>query len=435
MSRREPKREPPLEGRVVGLARGGDAVVETAQGRVYVPLVAPGDRIRLRIVERDRRIVRGEALAVIEAGAARVDSPCAYADRCGGCPFLVVDLETQRRTKLGFLESALPRGGVAPGLEARIVAAGAPLGYRRRARLAFERVRTGVHLGYRPRRSRGVVDVERCVVLSEALAEGLAALRPELLPALEGSGEIRLSVGAEGRAIAVIESEGPQPARVYELAERLVGARFAGLAIRAGGASAPALFGDPVETIPHPSGLGLRGTVGGFSQANDAVNTELVRAVVELARPEGARILELYAGSGNLTVALAPSALSHTAVELDREASEACRRNVAAIGAAVRVVTADAAAAPRGPVDVIVLDPPRTGAEEAIETVLACAPHRVVYVSCDTGTLGRDLARLASAGYVVDAAWAFDMFPGTPHVESLVRLVRRPMLAPVPGER
>lgn len=435
MSRRDAKRAPTLEGRVVGLARGGDAVVETAEGKVYVPLVAPGDRIRVGNVERDRRIVRGEALELLEAGASRVPSPCLYADRCGGCPFLVVDIDTQRRAKREFVEAALPRDGVAPGLEVRVVADEASLGYRRRARLAFERGRAGVRLGYRARRSRDVVDVERCVVLSAPLAEGLVALRAELVPALEGSGEIRLSVGTGGRAIAVIESEGAQPPRVYEAAARLVGAPFAGLAIRAAGASAPALFGDPVETIPHPSGLALRGTVGGFSQANDAVNAELVKAVVALARPEGARILELYAGSGNLTLALAPTARAHTAVELDRDASAACQRNVEAIGANVRILAADAAAAPRGPVDLVVLDPPRTGAAEAIETVLACRPERIVYVSCDTGTLGRDLARFAAAGYVVDAALAFDMFPGTPHVESLVRLVRRPMLAPVPGER
>src|SRR5262249_5990710 len=131
-------------------------------------------------------------------------------------------------------------------------------------------------------------------------------------------------------------------------------------------------------------------------------------------------------GHGNFSVALAAEARELRAVEADPEASEACAHNFSERGFThAHAVCADAAEAARAskPVDVVVLDPPRAGAKAAMPALIALRPARVVYVSCELSTLRRDLGALLQAGYRIDAALGFDMFPQTPHLESVVRLV------------
>jgi 23S rRNA (uracil1939-C5)-methyltransferase len=331
--------------------------------------------------------------------------------------FATADL--RREVLRGFVEGALREGG-ATNVVVEVVPADRELGYRRRARLHVERGR----IGWRVRRSDRLLDVERCLVLDDVLSAALAAIRAEVLPLLAGSGELRLAHGGS-LAVAALEMDDPQPPEVYRACEGLV-PRLAGVGLDAGRTGTFATFGDPRERTTAADGLPLEGTVGGFSQAHDEINTRLAAAVVELAAPAGARVLELYAGTGNLSVMLAPAASSFVAVEEDRAASESLRRNLTARGIAhAKVIAGDAASeGGGGAIDVIVLDPPRTGAKDALAAIAARRPQRIVYVSCDTATLGRDLARLRDLGFITDRALAFEMFPQTSHVETVVRLQR-----------
>jgi 23S rRNA (uracil1939-C5)-methyltransferase len=162
-----------------------------------------------------------------------------------------------------------------------------------------------------------------------------------------------------------------------------------------------------------------------FSQANDAVNARLVDAVVELAQPAGLRVLELHCGIGNFTVGLAAQAQTLVAVEQDPRAVEACQGNLKRRGLRARVAVGDANQPPKGRYEVVVLDPPRQGAKALFEhSDVLPGPKRVVYVSCDTATLARDLHLATAKGYRIDRLIGFDMFPQTAHLESLVRLVR-----------
>jgi 23S rRNA (uracil1939-C5)-methyltransferase len=139
-------------------------------------------------------------------------------------------------------------------------------------------------------------------------------------------------------------------------------------------------------------------------------------------------VLELYAGHGNFTVALAPLAASLCAVEADARAAEACRTNVAERGlTSVRVIAGSTEQLNvTGRFDVLVLDPPRAGAASLAALVARHKPARVVYVSCHMTTLGRDLRAVRELGFRVDRAHVLDMFPQTAHVEAVVRLVRSP---------
>jgi 23S rRNA (uracil1939-C5)-methyltransferase len=240
---------------------------------------------------------------------------------------------------------------------------------------------------------------------------------------IDGEASVLLAIGPGDRAVIGIETERAQGRDAYRAVEELVerGA-IAGAVLRVEGA--PARFGDPRESWPDPDGVPMLAPLGSFAQANAAVNLALVEHVRKEANAKDARVLELFAGAGNLTVALAKDAREVVAVERDREAVAAARANLEARGLRARLVVEDAAKPPAGRYDVIVLDPPRVGAGDAIGPLLAAAPARIIYVSCHVGSLGRDVGELVRAGYQAQRVTAFEMFPGTGHVESVVTLVR-----------
>ena len=422
-------REGPLEGRVRDVTQSGEAVIETAQGIVFARGALPDERVRVQPQRRVRGVWQGALLAVLEPSPARVRPPCPLVERCGGCPLMALDDRVEQRWKLARLARVLGRVGAIAEPELRVGASS--LGYRARTRLAFARDDAGeLRLGYRAAGSHELVDVERCAVLAPALADGLAVVRGELMPQLQGSGEITLARGAGDRAVVEIVASREQPAALHDAAAAACRAgRLAGVVVRSdrqGRGSGPAHVqaGDVHQELPHPSGVALRPPVGAFAQANAELNLALVRCVAELAQPDGARVLELYAGSGNLTFALT-AAKTLTAVESDPRGATALRAQLQVRGLRkVKVLCADAAQGARGPgpIDVVVLDPPRTGARDAIAALLPRKPTRIVYVSCDLATLERDLRALTDAGYRIDRALAFDMFPQTAHLESVVRL-------------
>ena len=329
--------------------------------------------------------------------------------------------ELQREIKLGFLLEAcrgLPGAGET---EAEWVESPANLGYRRRARLAWH----GDAMGYRTFHSKRVIDVDECLVLAEPLRAAWREARACLASSLRGAGEIQLHLTGGDRAVVSLDTRDDQPAGLYEACDSLSKRpRIAGVALRTSGSGLPASWGEPQVVIETESGP-MHGPAGSFFQANDGVNPLLVRAVVDLAEPEGSRVLELHSGIGNFTVELAARASLLVAVEQDPQAVEACRANLEHRGLDGRIAVGDANQPPKGRFDVVVLDPPRQGARALFETSgLLPGPKRVVYVSCDTATLARDLRLATGKGYRIDRMIGFDMFPQTAHLESVVRLVR-----------
>jgi 23S rRNA (uracil1939-C5)-methyltransferase len=415
--RRSPRRAR-RSGYVRDIARGGEAVVATDQGVVLAPLAVPGEEVEVDRIERRGGVERGRLARVRAPSHHRVEAPCERAEACGGCPLMTLSIGEQRRFKAGWVAEAVG------WTEVPMRAPSPDLAYRRRARLAFQATSAGARLGYRGHRSRHVVDVPTCPVLAPVLDDALERVRRELAPHLVGRGELRLTVGTGGRPVVSLSSAEPQPPALYSAARELVGA-FAGVALYLGGATTPAVFGDPAEELEGPGGDLLRGPAGAFSQANDAVNEALVETVVQLAEPAGRTVVELYAGMGNLTVPLARRAARVVAVERDPAAARAAEENLRRAGLTAEVRAGEAEAEPLPKADVLVLDPPRTGARDALGRALGTGAERIVYVSCDPVTLGRDVATLRDAGYEVDHAMAFDMFPHTAHVEAVVRLRRR----------
>jgi 23S rRNA (uracil1939-C5)-methyltransferase len=412
-----------IEGEVRAVGRGGDAVVETERGIVFVSGALPGERVAVKLEASRRGVARGRLVRVIKDSQGRVQPPCPYVSRCGGCPLMIAEALLQQQIKLSFLEDACRGLPGASELELRWEGAAQEYAYRRRARFAWN----GGALGYRVRKSKRIADIDTCMILSAPLQSAWHAVRATLGKALRGRGEIQLQRSGRDRAVVEVRADTVQESALFDACEALAERpEIAGVSLQSDGGVAPAVWGEVEISIGEGKGA-MKAPPGSFGQAHEEINEALVQRVVEFAAPEGLRVLELYCGVGNFTLALAargPASL--IAVEQDPMAVASCRDNLARRSLRGRVVEADATRPPRGQYDVLVLDPPRQGARALFEHggVLP-RPKRIVYISCDTATLSRDLELATSQGYRIDQAVGFDMFPQTAHLESVIRLVRR----------
>ncbi len=400
------------------LAPGGDAagrqsagdpgdVSTTNDGRVvFVPLAAPGERVRVQLLREKERVAWGELVSIERAGPDRVPPPCPLFGGCGGCQWQHVTIEAQQRAKKTIVERALGVTGI------DVVSAGPPFGYRDRAKLAVGPGTAPRPVGFRARRSHEIVDVPSCPLFSPALDAALPAVRA-YASQLPAGAEIDLQAGAEGVHVNVGQLDGNGAALARREADRLLAADVVGLSI--GGKP---FAGLPEVDVAERGGATLRAPAGGFSQVGRAGNRVLVNRVLEAVGAAPGTVLELYAGSGNFTrelVAQAAPARVH--------ASEG---DPAAVARGARAVP-DASWSTRIPdisADVVVLDPPREGADAAHLAAATRARRRIVYVSCDPQTLSRDARRIAAAGFRLTRALAIDLMPQTFHVEVLATFDR-----------
>lgn len=414
------------------LAPGGDGVAHVeiggARRAVFVPLSAPGDVLDAD-VDLTTTPARGSIRRLLEPSVQRAEPPCPSFFRCGGCALMHLTPEARANARTQLVLETVVRALAPLSVEVTHHAAPAELGYRTRARLSIVGGRPPV-VGFHQKRSKHVAALDACIVLDPRLAPALTLVR-DALSGAHGSGEASVSLGASGLPVVALTWEGELPPEAFARfdAQRASGA-IAGARIQLAGARAPATIGDTSVSTTGADGEPLELAALGFAQANPAVSRALGACVAELARTAGRRVLELHAGAGNLTVALARGAAAYVAVESDGDATELLRKNLARRGIrGVRIVTADAERVTvERDVDLVVLDPPRTGARGAATAIAASRAREVIYVSCDPATLARDARVLVGAGFAPVALHAFDMFPQTAHVESVLHL-RRDRLA------
>jgi len=221
------------------LAPGGDAAGRQIAGNsssagadnegrvVFVPLAAPGERVRVQLVREKERVAWGELVSVERAGPDRVPAPCPLFGSCGGCQWQHVTIEAQRRAKKTIVERAL---GLSADHGAESIAAGPPFGYRDRAKLAVGPGPAPRPLGFRARRSHEIVDVPSCPLFSPALDTALPAVRAYASQLPAGT-EIDLQAGAEGVHVNAGQLDGNGAALARREADRLLAAGVAGLSI------------------------------------------------------------------------------------------------------------------------------------------------------------------------------------------------------------
>ncbi|HSB61328.1 MAG TPA: TRAM domain-containing protein [Vicinamibacteria bacterium] len=411
--------------RGLGLARHEGQVV-------FIPRALPGDLLRARIESARAGYAEGVALALVEGGPGRRPSPCPYVPRCGGCAYQELAYSGQLALKRGILEESLLRAG-APWSGEITVAPSPEEGWRTRASLHLAVEGGRLALGLRREGTREVVDLPRCLQLSERMnraARGLKGAlegRADLWRRLKG---VDLAESPSGDAlVAAVDADldaQAAPSLAF-LAEGAPG--LSGLGVLTGGRHRHflSLRGSPYVRT-EVLGVPMRAHVRSFFQGNRFLLEPLARTVVDLV-PPGGPVLDLYAGVGLFALPLAARGEEVVAMELGPSAAEDAAANARQVRfGRVRVVKCDVREGlrswPRQGEERIVLDPPRTGAGPAVvAAIVERRPQAVVYVSCDPPTLGRDLAAFSRAGYRADRLVAFDLFPDTFHLETVVRLV------------
>lgn len=403
---------------------------ELAGGRVLiVPAVLPGERVRVR-VEHDGVHGRsfGRLVEVLEPSAERVAPGCPHFGVCGGCDLLHASPRAQAQLKSGRVARALGR------TPAPLVPSPAPLGYRAWAKLV---VGPDGALGSFAPRSHDLVDMRGCRVHAPLIERVADRLRSALGPGHDLRYVLLRAALAEGRVLVtlVVRSAAARTpaALVPVLADDPSVVR---VVVHVNDDPGDALLGpgpehvlldraQPAERLGDvEQGLGS----GAFAQINPAAAAVLYARVAATLRPAGRRVLDLYAGSGGISLTLAHAGAAFvTGVERSAEAARAATASAARMGLAERVTFLAASveeglAAADARADGVVLNPPRKGATAPVlDGLLARAPLELVYVSCEPTTLARDLAYLAErAALTVHSATPVDMFPQTHHVETLV---------------
>ena len=425
------REEAPVAVEVDRLSADGEGVAAWNGRALFVAGALPGERVRV-VPAVEGKVQRGRLLEVLRPAAERVAPGCPLAGVCGGCDWLHLDPGAQRRQRELAVRAALERLG---GLDLSAVAwlptvSTADLGTRRRADLHW----TGTSLGYLHRRSHAPVAVEHCPALVGPLAGLPGLLAPLLVPLGRGLRSVRL-VAAGDRVAVALELDGAIKPRAREVA----------LAVVRAGVRGVVLVPDrgPSEDVGRPT---LRGTAPlrpevpllvrpeAFSQAHAEGTALLVERALGLLAPvpeDGA--LELYAGNGTFTFALAARVASVLAVE---SSPLSVRLAVSASTEArlgnVRFVQGDAEKVSRGLAkegrrfELLLADPPRAGAPRLAPLAGALGVRRLVYVACDAGSLARDAAALTAAGFRLRAVQLVDLFPGTHHSETLAAFERAP---------
>jgi len=400
------------------LVHGGEALARHEGRVVFLRGAAPGDTVEAELTG-EGRFERARALRVLERGGARVDPPCPIVERCGGCPVQQVAYEAQLAAKQALTADALERiGGFPKGSYELFPIVPSPLQfhYRRRARLHRA---SGGAWGFAQAGSPAVEPVETCL-LFEPLLQQLADLAGSAGD-LPGVDDLGLLAGETKGAID-LRVRGAVTAGLRKRVEKLLEHRLV-RGVTVGGAPS----GDPaIPDPPLPNGARLRARPDTFAQANRTMVPLLQR---EAARAVGdsPRVLELFCGSGTLTLPLLGPGRQMTAVESAGPALALLRRSADEAGLAVKLIAGGAAEVSRSfgdPVDAVLLDPPRTGAAEVVRSLAGLRAPRIVYVSCDAPTLARDGKLLAQAGYRLLQAVPLDLFPQTAHFEVVATFQR-----------
>jgi 23S rRNA (uracil1939-C5)-methyltransferase len=428
----------PFEARVLDLAHDGRGVTKLDGKTVFIADALPGERVVASRVSRRRSHDEAVLLEVLEASADRVSPRCPHFGTCGGCSLQHLAPRAQLAAKDAGLHDTLQRiGRVAAGSRWEPIA-GPAWGYRRRARLGVRKVdkKGRVLVGFRERRAPLVADMDSC----EVLAGGIGALIPALAQLIGDLGiarrvpQVEVAVGDERSALAFRVLEPPSAADLLKL-DRFGADHGVDIWLQSGGLDT---LRPLHEATPRPEyglaefDLEFEFLPSDFVQVNGVLNAKAVARVVELMAPApGARIVDLFCGLGNFSLALARRGARVRGVEGDPALVERAQGNAVRNGLDVSFHVAnlfdDCRERPwaQEPCEALLLDPPRAGAEASIHLVPVLQPERIVYVSCHTGTLARDAGILVHEfGYRLQGAGVMDMFPHTAHVESIA-LFRR----------
>jgi 23S rRNA (uracil1939-C5)-methyltransferase len=381
-----------LELKIEKIVPGGYGLGFAEKLTVFVPLSAQGDRLNVKIHQLKGKTAFAEIVRIIEPSGERIEPPCVYFGRCGGCDFQQLNYTAQLAAKVGIIKDCLTRiGKINYETEIKIIGSPKPFGYRARAQWHVNTRRRKI--GYFQRKSHDIIDVVECPILTSELQETLTELRETIVWDSFWSETVEIESAGAGENVSVYSAEIVEPTE--ELSFELNGNRY---------------FYD--ATV--------------FFQGNPFLIEQLIETAVSGASGEIA--FDLYCGAGLFTLPLAKKFTKVFGVEAGEKAAGYAQKNVEN----ARLENAAIVCEDVGEwlsqnesekVDFVLLDPPRAGTEkQIIESILKIKPREISYVSCEPSTLARDLRILCENFYKIESITAIDLFPQTHHVETIVRL-------------
>jgi 23S rRNA (uracil1939-C5)-methyltransferase len=401
--------------RLMDMAHGGEAVGKHERKVIFVPYAIPGEYARVEVIEDRGRFARARVLQILEASPRRVEAPCPYFGRCGGCQWQHLAYDAQLEYKRSIVLTQLQR--IAGLSEADVrPTLGMEVPWRYRNRVQFHASDDG-QLGFMAAHSHDIVPIEQCLIMHPLLGGLFDALDAEL-PDL-----VSLSLRAgihTGDQMVIFELGSDQPP---ELEVDLPVSCLLRLS-----------DGTPVTLVGSPylreqvAGREYRISASSFFQVNTLQAEVLALQVSSMLRPKPDNVvLDGYCGVGVFALGLAEVARQVIGVEVntsavaDAQANAAGVENVSFVSGPMQSMLPKLGLAE----PLVVVDPPRTGLQgETLAALLKLDPPRIVYVSCDPATLARDVKALLAAGYLLRSVQPVDMFPQTYHIETVTLLER-----------
>ncbi len=442
------------------LIYGGDGLArlpagsqpEDARGRgkaVFLPFVLAGEKIEAALIEQKPGFARARAEAIVEPSPHRVEPPCPYYARCGGCHYQHAGYEHQLEIKKEILRESLRRLAKLDLPDEIEVHPSPPWNYRNRSRLQVQ-AKPAFAAGYFKLASHELLAVQQCPISSPLINRGIAALWqsgsagkvPDGVREVEffaNADDTQLLVevwcaGEARRAAVRVWAEDLVRAAVAEIAG-VVAFREANPGDRKAGTPQVLVSAGAAHLTYQTGRAAYQVSAGSFFQTNRHLTDELVKIVT--AGRSGELALDLYAGAGLFSTALACDFHHLVSVESSQTSSADLSYNLPSNGESVQATAEQYLARAENPgrvgkaavsqhkPDLAVVDPPRSGLGERVaRSLVKLGAPRITYVSCDPATLARDLVPLLAAGYQVEQVHLVDLFPQTYHLESVVHLVR-----------
>ena len=403
---------------------GGDCMGRLPDGRaVFVPSILPSETGEIELTESKERYARGKLIKLIQSSPDRIQPPCPHFSECGGCHYQHIGYAQQVALKKELLRDQLERIGKFTQLpEIEISPSPLPFAYRNQAQFhpALTADPEQLALGFKKAGSDETLPIDHCLLISEEMNHLLAQIE------LEPDGGIQRVVLREdstGELMMILEGEDEVPPDLtFELPISAAYASPDGEVFNLSGNNALLYEIDGQEFYVSPQS---------FFQVNLPVAAMMVRHLLEqLEDKKDLRVLELYSGVGLFTRFIAPFASELIAIE---SSPSACFNfadnlnefdNISLYEGPVEAILPNLIDEIE-PIDLVLLDPPRAGLHaKARQALIKLNPSQIIYISCDPGTLARDLKHLAEAGYFLTTLHAFDMFPQTMHVETMTVLRR-----------
>lgn len=418
-----------IQGIVQRIAFGGNGIIRKDGLVIFVPFTAIGDEVEVRIIKKKKNYAEGQLNKIIHPGSHRVIPLCPYFGHCGGCQLQHLNYAAQLDYKKQSIQDALQRiGNIEIPLPITIVSADPQWHYRRYIQLTLHPFQEGYEMGYIAVDHRSLVPISECVIFLEkdsTLFQQLKELTHKLKRMDSEPARLTVLKNNDNSYILDFHFEKTFPSNAMMVFEKFLTSysNIKGISIRS--TSKKETIGN-IEIQFSVDHLNFHLTPGAFVQNHFEQSISIYHSILEeLEKAEVKRILDLYCGIGVLTILAAAKGFSMKGIENNPLAIELARANTNSNHVNVPFICANVEKVLEKILneekpEAVVINPPRTGIDPKVIKALTLHPmKKLIYVSCMPSTLARDLKEL-SAIYEIERCTAFDMFPQTAHVETLV---------------